>query len=152
MPKQQNTTEKTCFPLKKHIQILVIDTRTVERKGLSFLLNAMPSMAVVGEAATLEEAVLMVHTSQPDVVLIDYRVIHEEGPDSVRQLWRENNKVPVFVLFSGENEALKSVEIDSGRIWFFTKDIALEELAKAIERIVCVDANPKEKETSATRN
>lgn len=126
--------------MNRVVRVLVLDARTVERKGLSSLLNAMPSLAVVGEASTVQEAMVMLKTSHPDVVLINNDVVHQEGEDSVRRICRECAGAVVFILFSDATVGSSHIEIESGKIWFVANDVAPDELVESIERIFCQGA------------
>ena len=119
--------------MKNHV--LVVNDQTVERKGLSYLLNMMPSILVVGEAANGQEAVLMARTSCPDVVLIDQKTFEKDGPGPIWRIWQENPGIAVLVLFSLDGPAQKALEFEPGKLCFVHKDAAPEELTQVIEEV-----------------
>ena len=117
------------------IRVLVVNNHTIERKGLSSLLNAMSSLAVVGEAANGAEMVLMVHKSHPDIVLIDCDILQQEGANFVWRIWEEFPGIDVLILSRSEDFQV-TLELDSDKLSFAYKDLAPEELARTIREIV----------------
>jgi two-component system nitrate/nitrite response regulator NarL len=57
--------------LETHIRVLIVDDHALFRQGLARLLDGEPGFEVVGQCATVEEAVQAARTSRPDVVLLD---------------------------------------------------------------------------------
>lgn len=122
--------------MNKQIHVLVAVNETVERKGLSSLLNSLPSLVVVGEAANGQEAVVMAHESQPDVILIGDTIFNKSKSDPVRAIWRENNDIAVLILCKSQNSILVSSEFDSKRLCFIHKDAAPDELMRLIFQVL----------------
>ncbi|MCE7002933.1 response regulator [Kibdelosporangium philippinense] len=52
-------------------RVIVVDDQTVVREGLVLLLRLLPDIEVLGAAAGGEEALRLVATERPDVVLMD---------------------------------------------------------------------------------
>ncbi|NKQ36225.1 MAG: response regulator transcription factor [Chloroflexi bacterium] len=119
--------------MKNHV--LVINEQTVERKGLSYLLNAMPAIVVVGEAASGTEAVLMARTSRPDVILIDQKTFQKDGPGPLWRIWRENPGIAVLVLYSLDDNTQKTLDFEPGKLCFIHEDSPPEELTRAIRQV-----------------
>src|SRR3954453_102081 len=53
------------------IRVVIADAQPLARAGVSVLLEREPGITVVGEAATADEALALVHDTRPDVVLLD---------------------------------------------------------------------------------
>ncbi|MGC2547431.1 MAG: response regulator transcription factor, partial [Silvibacterium sp.] len=60
--------------MSEPIRILVVDDHAIVRKGLVALLNSVPGLSVVGEAADGEEAIQAHRVHQPDITLMDLRL------------------------------------------------------------------------------
>ncbi len=55
-------------------RIIIVDDQALFREGLRTLLSTRPDMDVVGEAGDGDEAVALVESLQPAVVLMDLRM------------------------------------------------------------------------------
>ena len=121
--------------LEKLNHVLVINEQIIERKGLSSLLNAVPSIVVVGEAASGEEAALMARTSHPDVILIDQRTFQKDGPGPLWRIWRENPGIAVLVLYSLDGNTKKILDFEPGKLCFIHENSPPEELVRAIQEV-----------------
>ncbi|MCK6212246.1 response regulator transcription factor [Georgenia sp. EYE_87] len=68
-------------------QIVLVDDHPVVRLGLRALLAEEPDLAIVGEAARIEDAVRAVDLRRPDLVVLDVRLEgRPAGPDLCRTL------------------------------------------------------------------
>jgi DNA-binding NarL/FixJ family response regulator len=85
------------------MRIVVADHQYKVRFALRTLLNRQPAMEVAGEAATAEELCAQVAKTQPDVVLLHWR-LHESSQDLVPALRQLCPGVRVIVL-SARSEA-----------------------------------------------
>ncbi len=122
--------------LSKLIRVLVVANQTVARKGLSSLLNTLPSLIVVGEAASGQEALLMVRESRPDVVLMEHTVFQQEGPGPIWRIWQEEPGAAILVLCDGYGTAPSASDFDSGKLCFTNRDAAPEELRRVIRQVL----------------
>lgn len=118
------------------IHILIVNDQTVERKGLSFLLNTQPQFAVVGEAASGKEAVVMARNSRPEIAIVDHGIFNKEGPGPIWRLCRENAGLIVVVLCVTCETAPWMADFEPDELVYVRKDAPPEELAGAIRAIV----------------
>ena len=70
--------------------MLHADDHTLFRKGVRTLLEQMPGVKVVGEAARGEEALTEARELVPDVVLMDIRMPGINGIEATRSILQEN--------------------------------------------------------------
>jgi DNA-binding NarL/FixJ family response regulator len=68
------------------IRVLIADDQALVRGGFRVMVDAMPDMQVVGEAANGEEAVALVRSERPDVVLMDVRMPVLDGIEATRRI------------------------------------------------------------------
>ena len=118
------------------IRVLVVDDHPVVRAGLRALLQAQPTLDVVGEAADSDEALAAVTTERPDVLLCDLRL--GDGPDGVaitRQIRGLGAWAPAVVIlttYDHDAEIVRAVE--AGASGYLLKDAAPAEIVTAITR------------------
>ena len=53
------------------IRVLVVDDQTLVRQGILSLLRLSPEIELAGEASDGNEALAMIESKRPDVVLLD---------------------------------------------------------------------------------
>ncbi len=70
-------------------RILVVDDHEVVRLGLRTLLSNQPDFAVVGEAASADEALEQARIHHPDVVVMDIRMPGKNGIEACREIKEE---------------------------------------------------------------
>jgi DNA-binding NarL/FixJ family response regulator len=80
------------------MRVLIADDRSRSRSGLRALLAMKPDLTVVGEAADGQEAVDLVATVNPDVVLMDMRMPVMDGATATRQIKRLFPQIRVIAL------------------------------------------------------
>lgn len=121
--------------MKDQINVLVVIDQTIERKGLSHLLNALPSIAIIGEAADGQEAVLMVRESCPDVILIDQELFQKNGSDPTWRICQDNPGTSILLLSnSGADEEIV-LDYETGALGFAQKSASPEALALQIQEM-----------------
>ena len=77
------------------IRVFVVDDSPFVRKALRRVLNAVPGIEVVGEAATGQEAVIQIPLAEPHVVTLDIEMHGLNGLQVLRQLlaWRPELRI-----------------------------------------------------------
>ena len=115
------------------IRVLVVDDQTLLRRGLRGLLEMIPDLEVVGEAADGNEALERIATLRPDVILLDVRM---PGLGGVEVLERLGGDRPAAILLTTfDDDAALLAGIRAGARGFLLKDVALEDLTTAIRAV-----------------
>ncbi len=87
------------------LRVLIADDHPFFRDGMRMFLETTPDIAVVGEAATGEEAVAQAETLSPDVVLMDIRMPGMSGIEATRRILEARPGVRVLVVTMFEDDA-----------------------------------------------
>jgi DNA-binding NarL/FixJ family response regulator len=119
-------------PLSAPIRIVVVDDHPVVRAGLRGMLDGQTDLEVVGEARDGEEALAVVASSAPDVVLMDLRMPGMGGVEAISRLGVAHPAVHVLVLttFDADHDVVRAVE--AGATGVLLKDTPREELFRAV--------------------
>jgi DNA-binding NarL/FixJ family response regulator len=78
--------------------VVLVDDHALVREGLRRVLEQHDDLRVVGEAATVKQAVQVIESTKPDLVLLDLRLGEEDGADVARTLRAAGNAVKILVL------------------------------------------------------
>ena len=115
------------------IRILLADDHTLFRKGIRTLLEQMPGIEVVGEAATGQEAVAHSRELVPDVILMDIKMPAINGIEATRQVLQENPHIGVILVTMFDDPESVFSGMRAGARGYVLKEAALEELRRAVE-------------------
>ena len=117
--------------------MLVVDDHAVVRRGLLDFLDSEPDLAVVGEAASGDEALDLLgrldsEGQLPDVVVMDLQMAPVDGIESTRRIRARYGDVEVVALTSfGEEERVHSA-LEAGASGYLLKDSDADEVAAAV--------------------
>ncbi len=114
------------------IRILIADDHPVVRTGLRGMLASQADFEVVGEANDGAQAVQLVTSTQPAVVLMDLRMPGTDGVSAIRQIAAQQPGVQVLVLTTYDSDADILPAIEAGATSYLLKDTPREDLFRAI--------------------
>jgi DNA-binding NarL/FixJ family response regulator len=115
-------------------RVALVDDHALFRAGVRSELEGR--VEVIGEAGTVDEAVALIESAQPDVVLLDVHMPDGGGVEVVR---RCPNTCFLALSVSDAPEDVIAI-IRAGARGYVTKTIDAERLADAIERVAEGDA------------
>jgi NarL family two-component system response regulator LiaR len=114
------------------IRVLLVDDHKMVREGLKVYLALEEGIQVVGEAGDGAEAARLAADLRPDVVLMDLMMPVVDGVEGTRRLLAAHPAAKVIVLTSRPDDELVLPAIEAGALSYLLKDVAAEELARAI--------------------
>jgi DNA-binding NarL/FixJ family response regulator len=120
----------------KPIRILLADDHTLVRAGIRALLEKLPWVEVVGEAGDGREALNLVKTQMPDVVLMDITMPGLNGLDAAARIAKEFPEVRVIILSMHNNEEYYWRALKAGAAGYLLKKAATTELETALQRVI----------------
>jgi DNA-binding NarL/FixJ family response regulator len=118
--------------LSTAIRIVIADDQMLFREGLRTLLSTRPDLEIVGEASDGEEAVALVETLRPTVVLMDLRMPRLDGIQATARIHERWPSVAILVLTTFDDDANLFGALRAGADGYLLKDAALETLVAAI--------------------
>ena len=119
-------------------RVVIVDDHALFRSGVRAELESAAD--VVGEAGDVDEAVAVIASTEPDVVLLDVHLPGGGGAEVVRRLEHLRERVRFLALSVSDAPADVIELIQAGARGYVTKTIAPAELAAAILRVADGDA------------
>lgn len=117
------------------IHVVLADDHAILRAGIKALLRGVPDIAVIGEAATGEEAVQVAIRTGANVVVMDLDMPGAGGAAATRTLAEQAPQIRVLILtMHTEQERLLGLLQDGAR-GYLAKDAADRELVDAIRAV-----------------
>ncbi len=112
--------------------MLIADGRRLLREGIARLLERYDDVAVVGDAADVEDAVRLIETDEIDVVLLNLSLPSHRGPALVREIVAARPRVRVVTV--GSRDTARSVReiITAGAVGCLSKECTSDDLISAI--------------------
>ena len=117
------------------IRILIADDHAIVRRGLKQIVSEQADMIVASEAENAREVLDLVRTQEWDVVVLDINMPGRNGLEVLKELKRENPKLPVLILSIHPEEQYGVRVLKAGAAGYLTKDSAPDELVLAIRKV-----------------
>jgi DNA-binding NarL/FixJ family response regulator len=124
------------------ITVVLADDQVLVRAGFRMLLDVEEDIDVVGEAADGAEAVAVVRSQRPDVVLMDIRMPILDGIEATRRIAATPGLDPVRVLILTTYDTDTHVfdALEAGASGFLLKDSGPAELLQGIRVVAAGEA------------
>lgn len=113
-------------------KVLLVEDHIVVRQGIKALLSDEPDIQIVGEADNGREALALVDTLQPNVVLMDISMPGMNGIEATRQVRQRHPEVKVVVLSMHANEEYVFQVLRAGASGYVLKQSDSSEVLTAI--------------------
>ena len=122
------------------VNILLVDSNLVYRKGVLSILGDYPEFRVVGEASDSHEAEAKAGEIQPDIVIMDIFTGDGEGVEAITFLRQKfpGVKMIILTLSSKEGDLLQALK--AGARGYLFKNAAPVELIECIRLVASSDA------------
>lgn len=121
--------------MSAQIRVVLADDHGVVRLGLRALLNSAPGIQVVGEASDGREALRLVDSLKPDIVIMDVSMDGMDGVAATRELARRQAPTRVLALTMHEEDAYLVPLLEAGAMGYVVKSAASSLLLSAIQTV-----------------
>jgi two-component system NarL family response regulator len=118
------------------IRILVVDDHAIVRKGLAAVIEPEPDMAVVGQAATGNQAVSLFKEMKPDVTIMDLTLTPDmTGIQAIQSIRNEFPEARIIVLsaYKGDEDIYRALH--AGAATYLLKESLGEDLIAIIREV-----------------
>ena len=121
--------------MNDQIQILIADDHTLFREGLKALFASLPDTAVIAEAATGNDAVILAEKQQPDVILMDIQMPGLNGIEATRRIVQTSPHIGVIVVTMFEDDDSVFAAMRAGARGYVLKGADQEEMLRTIRAV-----------------
>ena len=122
------------------VRVLIADDHPLFREGMRGRLDRVADVAVVGEAASGDEAVELAHKLEPDVILMDIKMPGLNGIEATREIQQANPLIGVLVLTMFEDDDSVFAAMRAGAKGYLLKDSGGEGVVHAIRAVASGEA------------
>ncbi len=122
--------------MNKEITILLIDDHSLFREGLERLLQAEPSLRVVGNCSSVQEGLTVLQHEQVDIVLLDYDLGEEQGMSFQNEAASRGFKGRILMVTAGMSNHEMIGALENGISGIFFKSSSPAKLVEAINQVM----------------
>ena len=116
------------------IRVMLVDDHDMVRRGLAVFIHGFDDFELVGEASDGEEAIAMVPTYEPDVILMDIQMPNTTGIEATKTIRSQYPDVQIIALTSFKDEELVRSAMEAGAIGYLIKNSSVQDIAAAIRQ------------------
>jgi DNA-binding NarL/FixJ family response regulator len=117
------------------IRLLIVDDHDIVRDALASLLGDVPDLQVVGVASSIRDALPLLDSARPDIVLADLSLGDGSAVELVRALRRGRLKGRVIVITGFSDEFAAAEALTAGATGYVLKSQPTVELLEAIRTV-----------------
>ncbi len=117
------------------IRVVVVDDHTLVRQGIVGLLASQSDIDVVGQAGNAREAMAVIASVAPDVVLMDIALPGQSGLDATREIRDRFPAVQVLVVTIHDREDYLFQALRAGAAGYVLKGAEVQDLLEAVRTL-----------------
>ena len=116
------------------IRVAIADDQQLVRSGLRTILEAEGDITVIGEAADGKQAVELVRSELPDVLLLDVQMPGTDGLAAAEQILDDSTDCKVLMLTTFDLDEYVYQALRLGAAGFLLKDMLGEDIVTAVRQ------------------
>ena len=117
------------------INVLIVDDHAILRDGIRSLLESQEDILVVGEAENGSQAIELVKSHSPDVVLMDISMPQMNGLEATRFIHDHFPDAKVLILTQHDNPEYITPALQAGAAGYVLKRSGRRELLNALRQV-----------------
>ena len=121
---------------EEQIRLLVVEDSAALGEALLFAFGFEDGIEPLGVAPTIAQALEMVASEAPDVVLMDVRLPDGSGVEAVSRILALRPGTPVIVMTAHADHLMAIDAADAGAAGFLLKDVRIAKIVSGVRRVV----------------
>jgi len=117
------------------IRLVIVDDHALFREGLASIIQLEKDIEVSGLAGSVKEAVELVRTLKPDIVLMDFKLPDGNGADATRIVLQEYPDCKIIFLTMSESDDDLLAAIRSGAKGYLLKNMSPSKLVTTLRSV-----------------
>jgi DNA-binding NarL/FixJ family response regulator len=117
------------------VTVLIVDDHPLIRRGLRDVIHEHPRYKIIGEAADGREALRLLPSLKPHILIVDIDMPHVNGLEMIRAVRQLPFAVKVIVLTMYKEEDMFNAAMDLGVKAYVLKENAATDIINALDKI-----------------
>jgi DNA-binding NarL/FixJ family response regulator len=123
------------FAMAKY-RVLIVDDHPIVRHGLGELIARQPDLETCGEAEDVSQALRLVETERPDVVVIDISLNGESGIELIEQIKALYPGVKMLVSSMHDERTFAARALRAGALGYINKRESIRKVIDAVRQVL----------------
>jgi len=116
--------------------VLIVDDHPLVREGLGARISAQPDMRVCGEAAGVDEALALVDTTAPELVIVDLALKDGHGLNLIKKVIQRSPTTKVLVVSAYDDALFAERALRAGALGYINKQEAQNNVIEALRTVL----------------
>jgi DNA-binding NarL/FixJ family response regulator len=121
--------------MKEEVTVLIADDHPLIRRGLHDVIGENSRFKIVGEASDGQEALRLLASLKPQIVIVDIDMPRFNGLETLREIRQLSFPVKVVILTMYKEEDMFNTAMDLGAKAYVLKENAANEIVSALEKV-----------------
>jgi DNA-binding NarL/FixJ family response regulator len=121
--------------MKQEVTVLIADDHPLIRRGLRDVIGENSRFKIVGEASDGQEALRLLASLKPQIVIVDIDMPRCNGLETLREIRQLPFPVNVVILTMYKEEDMFNTAMDLGAKAYVLKENAANEIVSALEKV-----------------
>jgi DNA-binding NarL/FixJ family response regulator len=117
-------------------RVLIVDDHPAVREGLAIRLTRQPGLEVCGEADDEGQALKLVATTDPDIVIVDISLKSGSGIDLIKRIRQRDESIRMLVWSMHPDSLYAERAMRAGAMGYINKEQATDSIVEAIRRVL----------------
>jgi two-component system, NarL family, nitrate/nitrite response regulator NarL len=117
------------------MKIIIVDDHVLFREGLAAIIRSETDIEIMGQAGSVQEAIELVKTLKPDLVLMDFGLPDGTGADATRAILKEYPQCKIIFLTMSEEDEHLFAAIRSGAKGYLLKNMRPSKLISTLRSV-----------------
>jgi DNA-binding NarL/FixJ family response regulator len=122
--------------MSRQYSIVIAEDHRILREGLKALLSSESELFVAGEAEDGKEAIKLVSSINPDIILMDLSMPKVHGLEAIREIRKISPSTKILVLTVHNDDEYISTTLQAGAHGYVLKQASFDELLISIKTVL----------------
>ena len=121
---------------RKAVKILIVDDHPIVREGLAARIARQPDLVVCGEAEDVADALELVKTTQPDLIIVDLSLKSGQGLDLIKRVKARFEDAKMLVSSMYDESLYAERALRAGALGYINKQEMSDKIVDAIRQVM----------------
>jgi DNA-binding NarL/FixJ family response regulator len=121
---------------QRAVKILIVDDHPIVREGLAARIARQPDLTVCGEAEDVADALELVKTAGPDLIIVDLSLKTGQGLDLIKKIKARGDNTKMLVSSMYDESLYAERALRAGAMGYINKQEMSEKIIDAIRHVL----------------